>query len=372
MAPGPGPRARTGAGGSFAHGEPRLPIGKIAGCPNIWDYVTVRGRQVMECPKCHFDHPLQTEECLKCGVIFAKYVAFEEAVAAVRPALPERSPQDVAQEQRKAKNEFVCRVFALPSALLLGWLANWAMPMLTAFLAMWLHEFGHAISAWFCGYAALPTAWVTIIPEERGRWISVVLGAAVATGGYFAFRLERWFWVAVSAVVLGLFVLGNLQSEAHAHLLFTFWGEGGAYVLSTVLMLTFYARADSPITRNQVRWGLLVLGAMAFWSVYTRWSGGFENIAQFLEDTDDRGIPSDPRVLTLVYGWSTYTLIHTYWTLARVCLLTLAGAYAAGLVQVQRLRAALASELVESETATKAAANFGRTADASGTKVPSA
>ena len=298
----------------------------------------------MECPKCHFDHPQQTDECLKCGIIFAKYVAFQEAVANVRPVEPEHSPQELSDEQRKAKNEFLCRIFAVPGALLLGWLANLAMPMLTAFLSMWLHESGHAISAWFCGYAAFPTAWITMIPEERGRWISVVLGAAVAVGGYFAFRLEHWFWVAVSAVVLLLFILGNLQTEAHAHLLFTFWGDGGAYVLATVLMLTFYARADSPITRGQVRWGLLLLGAMAFWSVYTRWRGGFENIAQFLEDTDDRGIPSDPRVLTLVYGWSTYTLINAYRGLGNACLLVLAGAYAAGLVQVQRLRKRLAEE----------------------------
>src|SRR5438270_6567686 len=217
----------------------------------------------MECPKCHFDHPQQTDECLKCGIVFAKYVAFQEAVANVRPVAPERSLEDVSKEQRNAQLEFMLRLFALPGALVVGWLANYAMPMVTAFLAMWLHESGHAIAAWFCGYAAFPTAWITMIPDERGRWISVVLGAGVATGGYFAFRLQRWFWVAVCAGVLALFVAGNLQPEAHAHLLFTFWGEGGAFALSTVLMLTFYARPDSGISRSQVRWGLLILGAMA-------------------------------------------------------------------------------------------------------------
>ena len=29
----------------------------------------------MRCPKCQFDHPLQTTECLKCGIIFARYLA---------------------------------------------------------------------------------------------------------------------------------------------------------------------------------------------------------------------------------------------------------------------------------------------------------
>ena len=312
----------------------------------------------MECPKCHFAHPLQTTECLKCGVIFSKYVAFEEAVAAVRPALPERPPDNVVEDQRKAKNEFTIRIFALPGALLLGFVVNWAMPTLTAFLSMWLHESGHAIAAWLCGYAAFPTAWITLIPEDRGRWISVVLGAVAAVGGYCAYRWQRWFWVVVSAVVLGLFVLGNLQSEAHARLLFTFWGEGGAYALSTLLMLTLYSRLDSPLTKNQVRWGLLILGAMAFWSVYMRWHGGFENIAQVLEDTDDRGIPSDPRVLTLVYGWSIYRLIHSYWAVGNACLLTLGAAYAAGLVRMKNVQAALANEFEESEAATQAVASF--------------
>jgi hypothetical protein len=304
----------------------------------------------MECPKCDFDHPQQTDECLKCGVIFAKYLAFQEAVQAVRPATSEFSPHEFAEQQRKAKNEFLCRVFALPGALLVGWLVNLAMPMLTAFLSMWLHESGHAITAWFCGYAAFPTAWITMIPDERGRWISVVLGAAAATGGYFAFRLQRWFWFAASGAFVALFVLGNLQTQSHAKSLFTFWGEGAAYVLATVLMLTFYARPESPIARNQVRWGLLLLGAMAFCSVYMRWAGGFESIAQFLEDTDGRGIPSDQRVLTLEYGWSIYQLIHYYWTVGHACLLTLAGAYAVGLVQAQKAKSAF-SVAVESDAA---------------------
>jgi hypothetical protein len=290
----------------------------------------------MQCPKCHFDSPLQTTECLKCGIIFAKYLAFEKAVAEVRAPEPEPSPGATLEDRSSARREFLFRVFALPSALLIGWLINLALPMLTAFLEMWLHESGHAITAWFCGYAAFPTAWITLIPDERGRWISIVLGAATAAGTYFAFRLQRWFWVAVGAAVFVLFVLGNLQPEAHARLLFTFWGEGGAYVLSTVLMLTFYARRNSPLTRNQVRWGLLLLGAMAFWNVYSRWSGGFENIAQFLEDTDERGIPSDMRTLTLTYGWPIHVLIHNYRALGHACLLTLAGAYAAGLVQSRR------------------------------------
>ena len=307
----------------------------------------------MECPKCHFDHPQQTTECLKCGVIFAKYLALQSAsagaVAAPAPAPVVRSEslaEGISELQRKAHTEFLCRVIAVPAALLFGWVVNWAMPSLSAFLAMWCHESGHAIAAWLCGYNAFPTAWITAI-GERGRWISVVMGAAVAFGGYVAFRWERWFWVAISALVLLLFVAGNLQTDFHSHMLFTFWGDGGAFALSTLLMMSFFARPEHPISRNQVRWGLLILGAIAFWSVYTRWSGGFENIANFLEDTDERG-PSDIMQLTTMYGWSIYTLIHSYWRLAHACLVALGAAYGVGVWQAKRAESELEAELQQS------------------------
>jgi len=35
----------------------------------------------MRCPKCQFDHPLQTTECLKCGIVFSRYHAALESTA---------------------------------------------------------------------------------------------------------------------------------------------------------------------------------------------------------------------------------------------------------------------------------------------------
>ncbi len=35
----------------------------------------------MRCPKCQFDHEFQTTECLKCGIVFSRYLAVQEAAA---------------------------------------------------------------------------------------------------------------------------------------------------------------------------------------------------------------------------------------------------------------------------------------------------
>ena len=36
------------------------------------------------------------------------------------------------------------------------------------FLSMMVHELGHAVTAWWCGFGALPGLWKTLIPETRG------------------------------------------------------------------------------------------------------------------------------------------------------------------------------------------------------------
>jgi hypothetical protein len=291
----------------------------------------------MECPKCHFDHPQQTDECLKCGIVFSKYLAFQEALDKVRDVTPEQPDEDSALEKQKAYHEFLCRVLALPGALLFGWFVAWATPSLAAFLHMWVHESGHAVTAWLCGYPAIPTAWVT--PTfSRTWWLNPLLGLCVAAGGYVAYRKQRWFWVAAASVLPLLLIAGHRQHDYEFQSLTLFWGEGGAFVLSTLLMTTFYARSNSQLTRNQLRWALLVLGAIAFCHVYRQWSGGFENIANILEDTDERG-PSDMRQLMLTYDWTIYTMVHRYQALGHACLLALAVAYTAGLVQARRLQA---------------------------------
>jgi hypothetical protein len=285
-----------------------------------------------QCPKCQFDHPLQTTECLRCGIVFSKYAKFQEAVAAVAPALQEEekapSPERALEQASTAKREFLVRAVALPAALLVGWLTARGMPALAAFLQMWTHESGHAVTAWFCGYPALPTAWM-----------SLLLGAVLAFGGYVAWRKERRFWVVMSAIGLALLAAGNLRSDFQSRGLIIFGGDAGSFVIATVLMATFYARADSAMVRQQLRWGLLVLGAIAFMFAYGRWAGGFEEIVHWLEDTDERG-PSDLQQLTQMYGWAIGDMQARFLRVAYACWVALAAMYAVGLVQArQRWRA---------------------------------
>lgn len=311
----------------------------------------------MRCPKCQFDHPSQTTECLKCGVVFSRYheaaaapasaAAGNEAIAvpvapAVAPLEPiERSAK--ASPRNEALNELRYRVLAVPLALLLGRLvAGSGMSALAAFLAMPLHESGHAITAWLTGRWAVPLLWVTMHGEERSWLIVFLLTAVIGLGGFVAWKMEHWGWVCIAAALLIVqFAFLNMLSGP----LIVFGGDGGAFVLSTILMMTFYAPRESKLCQSWgVRWGLLVIGALAFMYVYRQWSGPYENIPF----GEIEGVNmSDPSLLTEMYGWSVIQLVDRYLRLAIFCFAALSVTYVWGLISAYlRVRSTAQEEAV--------------------------
>ena len=318
----------------------------------------------MRCPKCQFDHPLQTTECLKCGIVFSKYKppvdvsgipGLSGAVAkqpdAAVPAKPadERMPAAVvssfvasldralspdadkspAATRKEAATEFRYRLLALPLALLVARLvAGTSLRVAAGMLAMVLHESGHAITAWLTGRWAVPMLWVTMHGEERSWSIVLFLTAAIIFGGFLAWKMERWGWVCAAGALLLLQI--TILSAHIDGALIVFGGDGGAMVLATILMATFYAPRESALYQNWgLRWGLLVIGALTFMYVYRLWSGPFEDIP--FGEIEGVNL-SDPSLLTQMYGWNVAQLIDRYLLLAKVCFVVLFGLYVWGLV----------------------------------------
>lgn len=318
----------------------------------------------MRCPKCQFDHPLQTTECLKCGIVFSKYKppvdvsgipelsgavakqpdaavpakpADERMAAAVvssfvtslERALSADADKSPAAIRKEAATEFKYRLLALPLALLVARLvAGTSLRVAAGMLAMVLHESGHAITAWLAGRWAVPMLWVTMHGEERSWSIVLFLTAAIMFGGFLAWKMERWGWVCFAGALLLLQI--TVLSAHHDEALIVFFGDGGAMVLATILMATFYAPRESALRQNWgLRWGLLVIGALTFMYVYRLWSGPFENIP--FGEIEGVNL-SDPSLLTQMYGWNVAQMIDRYLLLAKVCFVVLFGLYVWGLV----------------------------------------
>jgi len=109
-----------------------------------------------------------------------------------------------------------------------------------------------------------------------------------------------------------------------------FGGDGGAMVLGTMLMATFYAPHESKLYKSWgLRWGLLAIGALSFVHVFLMWTGPYEN----LPFGEIEGVNlSDPSLLTEMYGWSVIQLVDRYVGLGRICLAALLALYLWGLV----------------------------------------
>jgi hypothetical protein len=287
----------------------------------------------MDCPKCGLALNGDPAECTRCGVVIAKFLhahqgSLESAVEVPLSPQVTHTAAAASENESAARSERIARAVALPLALLVAWLAVRGSPGAVRMLAMWVHESGHALTAWLCGYLAWPGPWFTPVGTERSPSFTLLLVGLLAYGGHRAWRLQRWFWVAASGSALLLVLFCTLMlGPGKAQQLIVFGGDGGGLVLGTMLMLTVYAREEHPIRRDHLRWGLLVIGALAFMDVYAVWSGPIDGLP-FGEN--ENGM-SDPSVLTEIYGWSLLTLINRYGRLAQACLALLVVAYVAAL-----------------------------------------
>jgi hypothetical protein len=302
-----------------------------------------RGTFSMRCPKCQFDHESQVSECLKCGIVFARYLAAQEAKKEGVPlpgapapvvSVPVLPPFEHLVDRYDPRSELKCRALAVPVALIAGrWVAGAGMlSLLGGIFAMVVHESGHAITSWLTGRWAIPSFWVTYHGENRQWWIVLAVTAAIGFGGYLAWKAQRWGWVCAAGAVLLLEFIIQGQSSLTQGALIVFGGDGGALVLGTVLIAAFYAPHTSKFYKNWgMRWALLGIGALAFMHVYRNWS------TQNIPFGEIEGVNlSDPTLLTEYYGWSYQDMVARYMLLSRVCFAALITIYVWGLVNTYR------------------------------------
>jgi hypothetical protein len=207
------------------------------------------------------------------------------------------------------------------------------------FLSMWLHELGHATSAWLCGFPSVPGPWVTRTWETRSDVVFLVVATWLGV-----LALRGWLEQRRPLMLLGLvglvlqFVGTVLLSPLKAQQLITFGGDAGCLVLGGLLMATPYAPRDSALRQGGLHWGLLFIGATSFMDAFSGWwaaRSDFERIA--FGENEGVGL-SDPSKLVDVHGWTETELVRRYVWLGLACLAALAVLYAVGL---HRARAGL-------------------------------
>jgi hypothetical protein len=281
----------------------------------------------MQCPKCKFDSESQTTECLKCGIVFAKYYRLQERLQSM-PTRVEAESEDEGDTADEAKRELRYRVFAVPLALLAARSLVGTFPGFVRLLTMWVHEAGHAVTAWLCGFWAVPGPWVTPVSDERSLSVMVLVLGAVGFGGFQVWNARRWTMVGAGVAVLIFQLVCTLLPFNRAQALIIFGGDAGCMVLGSILMITFYARRESPIYQNSLRWGFLVIGALAFMDAFATWTGTEDDIPFGTQE----GTLTDPSSLVQTYGWPIQVMMQRYVRLGVACIAGLAITYVFGIL----------------------------------------
>lgn len=254
------------------------------------------------------------------------------------PERPAHLPPETAPWQGEAEEaalELKLRAFGVPVALLVAFAlvrSGLGHALLRTFVSMWVHETGHAATAWLCGFLAFPGPWFTPVAETRSPLLALAISCALGYGAARSHAAGKPFLsLALGALLLLQLACTLLLKLPAAHALVYFGGDGGCLVLGTLCMATLYARPGTTFHRGALRYGFLVIGAFSFVDVFEQWWASrtdFDRIPFGM--TEGRGL-SDPSALSEVYGWTPGQIVGRYVALGCVCLLALAAVYWAGL-----------------------------------------
>jgi len=256
----------------------------------------------------------------------------QEEPAAQLPGGIQLTPLTEAEGVADPALEFKFCLAAIPAMLVLAILFNAFMPFLQrTFLTMPVHELGHSVTAWLCGFWSIPTLWKAITAESRGLVTPLVVLGAVGFMASRAWIKEHWLVVALAGVILLLQLVGTLGiKEKTAMMLVVFGGDGLGMILATLLMASFYFGKDTNLYTGSLRWGFVAIGAAAFVDMFSVW---------WATRTDKGRIPfgeqegtglSDATKLVDDYVWSIDQLVNHHVTVGVLCLAALAAAYAWG------------------------------------------
>lgn len=196
-------------------------------------------------------------------------------------------------------------------------------------LTMPLHELGHAITAWWCGFAAIPTLWKTLIPESRSLFISVLV---LALNGFVLWRAwvsQRMTLFALGLVLAVLQFVGTVASAQDTTMMaFTFGGDAGAMILGSALMLAFFVGPDSRLRAGGLRFGLLGIGAAGLVDTFATWWTARSN-PDVIPFGEIEGVgQSDPSKLVDVHGWTIAQLVDRYVMVGVACVLVVLAGWA--------------------------------------------
>ena len=302
------------------------------------------------CPWCEAPRK-EGPDCPRCGANYAKAEAIkkhgraEVAATTVLPAeaidaadaqifISADAELDDSEAIDDPQTEFLMCASAIPLMLLIGFAFyqfEWGRFIQRLVFTMPVHELGHAVTAWLCGFGAIPTVWVTITMEERGYIAPLAVFAAVAWTMYRGWQADNRALLTTGGLVLLLQAFLTLGLKEHtARSLIVFGGDGMGLILSILLMGSFFFGKGTQLYKGSLRWGFVVIGAGAFVDINGTWWLARRDATEIPFMTRDNGMESDALRLVNEFGWTEAALVNRHIGTCLACMFVLALVYAWG------------------------------------------
>lgn len=231
---------------------------------------------------------------------------------------------------------------ALPAALAVAYLlrASGLARVVLGGARIPLHELGHALVAWFCGYSAVPIPFgMTWIGDGRAVSVWALLAAALGGALWRAVKGGAWGWAAVIVGLLGAQSVGTWAThESTRRMLITFGGSAGELVLAAMLVALAHAAMPPRLRWDQARWIALAIGAFILLDRTLDWRAARLD-HDLIPWGSVMGEDGDMQRLERDHGWTPSRIAARYTLLAHACVALVAAAWSLAVAAAWRRRA---------------------------------
>jgi hypothetical protein len=259
------------------------------------------------CPKCGFNSS-SLIKCDGCQLIFSKYK---------EKYLAEDSFETSTQDSLKTY------YLALPVVAFLSFIfANSFIFFVFTFFKVWIHEFGHAIMAWMSGIKATPlgfwTSGFTASGDEKSLFVFICFSFLLGTIGLNGLKLRKPFVTLFALFTIVLSMIFTWFTPMPKTIEFiSFAGFGGEFILSTILIISFYYSFPEKIRWEYLRWPSLCIGLVTLIHNTQLWIKAYKlkSLTPFGANYSEAAVgntPGDLYRLMVDYDWAFNKFTKVY------------------------------------------------------------
>lgn len=197
--------------------------------------------------------------------------------------------------------------------------------MLLDGIRIWIHEFGHAMTAWMFGRRAipLPIGWTNVDPD-RSIIVYLCVLSLLGFWAYYAYIRERYLSMLYP---IGIAILQLVSTWMTSPMNYEFYlaigGIRGEFILSSILIAMFFARLPPYFKWAWLRVPVLFGAVFCFARAFQLWHQIRSGLAEIpwgtaLGGADDAG--GDMNTIQDSFGWTDERIVSHFVNLSHLCL----------------------------------------------------